>query len=211
MKGDFNSGDPNESLGTETLISDAQTQVSDLENGPEFRFTLRRDLYEGVMQFGSQTVNQAVVIMLNPSTADDTADDPTMRRVIRFAKKYDATNLTVVNLLAQRATQPVDLAEEDWLRSRLQNLSTIRTEMATAVGINDTIIVAWGAATAPKGFWHRKAFKESINTVVETATKLGIPLWSLATTQSGMPGHPLYLSASSTLSVWHQPEGDCYG
>ena len=49
-------------------------------------------------------------IMLNPSTANDTFDDATIRRCVGFAKRWGYSGITVTNLFAYRATQPKDLA-----------------------------------------------------------------------------------------------------
>lgn len=48
-------------------------------------------------------------IMLNPSTADASVDDPTIRRCMGFAKRLDSNGLTVANLYAYRATKPAEL------------------------------------------------------------------------------------------------------
>ena len=47
--------------------------------------------------------------MLNPSTADETDDDPTIRRCIEFAKRDGYGGIHVVNLFAIRATDPKEL------------------------------------------------------------------------------------------------------
>ena len=48
--------------------------------------------------------------MLNPSTADATEDDPTIRACMAFAERWECGWLDVVNLYAFRATDPADLA-----------------------------------------------------------------------------------------------------
>ena len=65
------------------------------------RYTLRRNWIgdEGVVNF----------IMLNPSTADDNFDDPTIRRCVGFAKRWGYSGISVTNLFAYRATDPNDL------------------------------------------------------------------------------------------------------
>lgn len=48
-------------------------------------------------------------VMLNPSTADATNDDPTIRRCTRFAQFWGYGAIEVVNLFAYRATRPIQL------------------------------------------------------------------------------------------------------
>lgn len=52
--------------------------------------------------------------MLNPSTADETTDDPTIRRRIGFGKRENTPLIQVVNLYAYRATDPAALARAEW-------------------------------------------------------------------------------------------------
>jgi hypothetical protein len=66
-----------------------------------YRYLLRRDISggDGICTF----------ILLNPSTADATKDDPTSRRCANFARDWGYGTMLMVNLFAYRATNPKDL------------------------------------------------------------------------------------------------------
>src|SRR4051812_49823510 len=66
-----------------------------------YRYVLTRQVGGGV--------RRATFIMLNPSTADASNDDPTIRRCIGFAQRWGCGQLAVLNLFAYRATDPADL------------------------------------------------------------------------------------------------------
>ena len=51
----------------------------------------------------------AMFVGLNPSTADETDDDPTIRRCIVFAKDWGYGGLCMANLFAYRATDPSNM------------------------------------------------------------------------------------------------------
>lgn len=49
---------------------------------------------------------QVLFIGLNPSTADEKSDDPTIRRCLGFARSWGYGGLIVANLFAYRTTAP---------------------------------------------------------------------------------------------------------
>ena len=63
--------------------------------------------YVWVKQVIEGNFNLCNFIMLNPSTADEYNPDPTIRRCIYFARKWNRGILTVTNLFALRSTDPV--------------------------------------------------------------------------------------------------------
>ena len=119
-------------------------------------------------------------IGLNPSTADETEDDPTIRRCIGFAKDWGFGGLCMVNLFAYRATDPGDMmSSEDpvgpendiWLK-----------KLPADAGI---IVAAWSNGGSYLG-----RSKEIVRMLPN--------LKCLKMNKSGEPAHPLYLPSSAT-------------
>ncbi len=120
--------------------------------------------------------------MLNPSTADGTVDDPTIRRCMGFATAWGYSRLVVRNLFPVRARDPKELLMLD--RPTGGAAGTRSLAAATSA---DQIVVAWGAFV-PFG---RSRFA---NDLLSSQS-----LMCLGTTKSGMPRHPLYVKAGQTL------------
>jgi hypothetical protein len=120
----------------------------------------------------------AMFIGLNPSTADEKVDDPTIRRCIAFARAWGFGALCMTNLFAYRATQPADmLAQDDPVGP--ENDEHLRA-LAALAGV---VVAAWGTH-GTHGGRHR-------------AVRAMLPgLQYLRLTKNGHPGHPLYLPAS---------------
>lgn len=129
----------------------------------------------------------ALFLMLNPSTADATVDDPTIRRCLGFAKAWGCKGLAVANLYALRSTSPKGLWHHDdpigpendaWLG-----------RLAAEYG---DVICAWGA----------NAKADRVNEVASILVSAGSRLWCLGTTKTGAPRHPLYIRADQPLARW---------
>jgi hypothetical protein len=118
---------------------------------------------------------------LNPSTADETKDDPTVRRCIGYARMWGAGALCMTNIFAYRATDPEVMKRWGEPVGPLNN-STLKRLAAGAV----TVVAAWGSHGS-----HRCQ-----GSIVRDM----IPnLYCLGVTKSGHPLHPLYLRKDATL------------
>jgi hypothetical protein len=123
-------------------------------------------------------------IGLNPSTADETVDDPTIRRCVAFAKAWGYGALCMANLFAFRATEPTDMKKAadpvGW-----ENDAYLR-RLAGEAGV---VVAAWGTHGTYKGR--------------DQSVRLLVPgLHYLRLTINGHPGHPLYLPASLRPQPW---------
>lgn len=145
----------------------------------------------------------AVFCMLNPSTADASADDPTIRRCRRFALAWGYNELIVVNLFALRATDPRALFHEDAEPIGPDNHGHVLRACEQA-GATDPatgkprgiFVCAWG---------HHGAYMQMDQTVLGwVETTIARP-HALKITKHGQPQHPLYLGADCKPFPWPTP------
>ncbi len=127
-----------------------------------------------------------VVTMLNPSTADATQDDPTIRRCLGFAKRLGFRALKVTNLYAYRATDPADLWRTHWDIEGPHN----RLHLRQTLFESEAIICAWGAGNRYPG---------TVGWFLDCADAMGRRLLCWGTTADGSPRHPLYLPRDAEL------------
>lgn len=123
-------------------------------------------------------------IMLNPSTANASLDDPTIRRCIGFAVLWGYGGIIVHNLYALRATNPEVLLNYSGNAVGPDNHWYLDRSVA------DCTIVAWGAHPAGRA---------------RIAAGLRIQrqrLLCLGTTASGAPKHPLYVPSKTVPMRW---------
>ena len=149
-----------------------------------FRYTLTRTWSDA---------RPFVVIGVNPSTADDTVDDPTIRRCVSFAADHGCGSLHMLNAFAYRSTDVRVLGNNIGdVVGPDNNDAILRT-----VALPDALVVcAWGArGKVPP--WLRCRFAE-VTAIVRTVTTTH----ALSVTKDGDPAHPLYLPASCRAAVW---------
>ncbi len=124
-------------------------------------------------------------IMLNPSTADGSKDDPTIRRCIQFAKDWDHSYMIVVNLFAYRSTDPKKLKKVQDPEG--PDNSMWINKMAK---VSCLVMAAWGA----NGSLHEQ--DKHVMSMVDTSWT---QVKALGFTKSGLPRHPLYMPKNPKL------------
>lgn len=136
--------------------------------------------------------DKLLFIGLNPSTANGIKDDPTIRRLVGFAKSWGFGGLFAGNLFSLVTANPGNL----WFSPSPEQPN----------GMNDTIIkrmrelcskvmVGWGnegrfAGTRPR----------------EVLALVGEPVFCIKRTKAGEPIHPLYMPLSSHLMPYIREE-----
>lgn len=132
---------------------------------------------------------RVVFVMLNPSTADGSTDDPTIRRCMGFAGRGGFGELVVVNLYALRATNPREILTAEAPVGPL-NDDAICAESA----VGDLVVAAWGAP------FHDRIAERARH--VEQLLARTVDLHALGTTKHGHPRHPLYLPNSACAALY---------
>ena len=119
---------------------------------------------------------RVMFVMLNPSTATDTEDDPTIRRCIGFARSWGYGGLYVGNLFAYRTPSPKELKLASCPIGSRNGPALL--EMAAQ---SEMIVAAWGS--------HGSSWESRVHEVYRLLPQ---PLHCLKQLDSGQPAHPLY-------------------
>ena len=121
-------------------------------------------------------------IMLNPSTANEEFNDPTVARCEQRAINGGYEKMIVTNIFAYRATDPQDMISQEDPIGELNDFSIINEAKKA-----DLVVCAWGEISKhmKRGEKVRKLLL--INNIKANALKIN---------KSGEPAHPLYLSMS---------------
>lgn len=131
---------------------------------------------------------RALFVMLNPSTATEVQNDPTVERCERRARALGFGAFRVTNIFAFRATDPrVMRAATDPVGP--DNDAAIADSAPWA----DQIICAWGThgAHLDRG--------PAVETLLRAT---GRPLYHLGLSKAGHPKHPLYIAYSQQPERW---------
>lgn len=126
----------------------------------------------------------AMFIGLNPSTADETQDDPTVRRCIRYSQSWGYSALYMTNIFAFRSTDPHVMKRFDDPIGPENDTALIR--LSADAGI---VIAAWGT---------HGAHMQRGDDVRQFLHRMHV----LKLTKGGHPCHPLYLKADLKPVPW---------
>lgn len=141
-----------------------------------------------------QLITTVAFIGLNPSTADETKNDPTVTRCIGYAKRWGFDRMVMLNAFAYRATNPKRLRQAaDPIGP--ENPDYV-FEYATAA---DLVVACWGA----NALWHPNPGYVSMHANLSAALRVaGVELHALGFTKDGAPKHPLYLRKDLDPVPW---------
>ena len=123
-------------------------------------------------------------VILNPSTASASSDDPTMSRVWDYSRRWSFGWVTVGNLYSYRATKPAKRRE--WLRRGGEWVTRTTADsdrwVLSMARRADVVVVAWGN--------HGKLNGRG-RAMLKLLAEHDIELHALAFTKAGAPAHPL--------------------
>ena len=149
------------------MIREAEFSIDKKE-----RYSLKREW--------DKSKNKILYIMLNPSFADDKDDDPTIRRLINFTKKFNSGGFLVGNIFTTITPNPKELDKSKGMSDK--NFE----ELIKLINKVDQIVYAWGSSIEEpqllkKLVLNPKCFGKNLN---------------------GTPKHPLYLPKNSKLIAY---------
>ena len=120
---------------------------------------------------------QILYIMLNPSIGNESIDDPTIRRLLSFTRKFDCGGFFVGNLFTYITPNPKTLDTSIGLTNK--NLNVLTNLVSKA----DEVVYAWG---------------NSIEEPNELKKFISNPM-CFGKNLNGTPKHPLYLPSNSKI------------
>ena len=149
------------------MIREAEFSIDKKE-----RYSLKREW--------DNSKNKILYIMLNPSLADDKNDDPTIRRLINFTKKFNSGGFLVGNIFTTITPNPKELDKSKGMSDK--NFE----ELIKLINKVDQIVYAWGSSIEEPQLLKKlvlspKCFGKNVN---------------------GTPKHPLYLPKDSKLIAY---------
>lgn len=130
---------------------------------------------------------------LNPSTADESEDDPTIRKCIGFAMRWSYGAIDMVNLFAWRSTDPRGLLEADYPVGPAND-----REIEAVCARASLVVVCWG--TGSPGKLAKLVVRRAAQVVAGPLA--GAVIKCLGRCADGSPRHPSRLPYATKLEGW---------
>lgn len=161
-----------------------------------YRYRLSRDIEPAVLEAlgrGGLLQGKTVAFFgVNPSTADATLNDATVRKWMGFCARWGAPRFIVGNVFALRATD-------------VQALATVDDPFGPDIGDHTTDII--NAADILVPCWGNTdkvppSLRFAFDVLMDALVSSGKPVLTFGLTASGDPKHPLMLGYSTPLVPW---------
>ena len=145
-----------------------------------YRYTLRRTWANP----DASALRLVTWILLNPSTADETQDDPTIRRAKEYSKTWGFDGLIIVNAYALRSTDPKGLWKVEDPNGPENDAAILGACRESAVSYNGKsigrVVCGWGTNL-------RNDRRDALARLL-----VAVDLSALKVNANGSPAHPLY-------------------
>lgn len=167
------------------------TRGATYSNCERYRYTLW-----DIWRPGKPQIN---FLMLNPSTANEIKNDPTIERCSRRARQWGYGGLWITNIFAYRATDPKDMMAFANPIGK-QNMRTI-IDVATKPEV-ERVVCAWGSNGGHMGRSCQVMFEFN-------HLELDLKCYALRFCDDGEPQHPLYVpygELSDLLPMYEEHE-----
>ena len=126
-------------------------------------------------------------VLLNPSTADELQDDPTVAKARRHAAGWGYGEVIILNAFAYRATDPKNMkAQMDPVGPRNDQVIVETCQVVSALG--GRIVCGWGNHGRHLG---RSQALRALLAPFDT--------WAFKISKTGEPSHPLYLRMDTKI------------
>jgi hypothetical protein len=129
---------------------------------------------------------KVMFIGLNPSRADENVNDPTMRSIMRIAKRNGHGGVYMTNLFTYRSTKPENI---DWDDPNIPDADNILID--TSIKCKD-VVFAWGANNT-------YGRDKEVERLFKRAMVVGL-------TKNGSPAHPLFIKGDTELKPYKEVE-----
>lgn len=167
-----------------------------------YRYWLRRRLGLRVLGQLQGALKPICFLMHNPSTADASIDDPTIRRCIGYVERWGGSDLIVVNRFAYRSRDPERIFADDVSDPvGPDNDEAILRAVDYCCAHGGIAVAAWGAPAASTN-WRKRYLRDRTETILGQLDAKGLSLSVLGLSADGNPKHPLYLKADLQPQPW---------